>query len=113
MDTQKTPADRIRPVLKAMERSIDQARRKRMNHGPSRPAHDQPSSPPALHQMLPPLPLQIRPIAQPQQAPMHPPHGPQPSDSNGAMRLKAKPKRAPSSFFDSPMSSSQSYRTAG
>lgn len=35
MDRQKPVADRIRPILEAMERSIDSARRKRCNNDPT------------------------------------------------------------------------------
>lgn len=45
MERQRPVSDRIRPILEAMERSIDSARRKRCNTN-DRPATPRPASPP-------------------------------------------------------------------
>lgn len=75
MDTQKNAADRMRPILQAMERSIDQARRNRVK-----------LPEPAAVAALPASPV-IQPTLESY-------------DDDATPRLKARPKRLPSPFLD-------------
>ena len=88
MEKSRVTADRVRPILQAMERSIDSARRRRL-HG------SQPQSP---SQPLPPSQQQAPPPYQPQQqpAPALPQEGAlHESDlyDESVPRRKARPKR--------------------
>jgi hypothetical protein len=66
MDKKRPTADRVRPILEAMERSIETARRRRLD-GSERPVSTAVPAPPR------PLPA---------------------STTDGRLRLKARPKRA-------------------
>lgn len=94
MESSRNNADRVRPILAAMERSIEAARRKRTN-GPGEQPAPAPRSQPA----------RSVPDAEA-------PTSPSASENNGEKpdfaRMKARPKR-PSHFNDSP----QTYRSAG
>ena len=106
MEKSRATADRVRPILEAMERSIETARRRRL-HGsqPQAPAQPPPPQPSAQPTIQP----QFRPQAQPTQpdhgqAPVHPrpvpsipreggPHGSDLYDDETVPRRKARPKR--------------------
>jgi len=95
MDNSKSVADRIRPILQAMERSIDSARRSRVKD----PVHP-PAAQPAVG-LRPPSP-------QTSNLPV-PPKDASPI-TDGGQRLKARPKRLGSPFispFDPPTYRSQ------
>jgi len=80
MDKSKAKLDRVRPILQAMERSIDAARRRRT-------MEDVPETPPAAP-ARPPDPIEApRPI------------GSGPVDPETATRMRARPKR-PRGFDD-------------
>lgn len=92
MDKSRVTADRVRPILQAMERSIEMARRRRL-HG-SQPQTQAPSQTPSAYQ--PPVQREYG----------QPPHQPAPSipqdgkllesdlyDDESGPRLKARPKR--------------------
>ncbi len=105
MEKSRATADRVRPILQAMERSIETARRRRL-HGSQPPA---PAQPPAQPQGQP----TFRPQFQPQAHPAQPDHGqaqahprpvssiPREGESHGSdlyddetvPRRKARPKR--------------------
>lgn len=104
MDTTKRQAaERIRPILEAMERSIDSARRRRVNAGSPQQATPTPAQPNPMRRMdaevnrsdeiIAPAP---KPIGLPQHQRPEPPVFPQ-RDSN---KLKARPKR-PAGFATS------------
>jgi hypothetical protein len=76
MDTHKSAADRIRPILQAMENSINTARRTRVKE-PVSPAPATPAAP--LRGTQPP-----------------------PGSSTSPQRLKARPKRLESPFINKP-----------
>jgi hypothetical protein len=80
MDTQKPVAERMRPILQAMERSIDSARRARVKS--PEPAAAKPQPPTNEH-----VPA--------------PPYRPELSEpvEESLPRLKARPKHFPSPFF--------------
>lgn len=113
MDTRKSAAERMRPILQAMERSIDSVRQVRLNQRPSSasapvasansPVHSNPA--PARPLTPSPLPTPPQQSAPKLVQPLLQPHSqPQPgtsADPNGVPRLKAKPKR-----LDGPLSSS-------
>ena len=84
MDTSRSAADRVRPVLEAMERSIDAARRRRTQ----RETQTTPSTPTA---------------APPASAPSNPTPSTSTNGSDEQPRLKARPKRASTEhgFFQS------------
>ena len=105
MEKSRATADRVRPILQAMERSIEMARRRRL-HG----SHPQaPTPPPTPPQAQP----QFQPQFQPQAQPARPGHGPPPPhpppvssipreggspgsdlyDDQTVPRRKARPKR--------------------
>ena len=96
MEKSRVTADRVRPILQAMERSIETARRRRL-HGSQSPS--QASS----HQAPPTYPSQLQPPVQRDYG--QPPHQPAPvipqqgglpeSDlyDESVPRLKARPKR--------------------
>lgn len=75
MDKSKAKLDRVRPILQAMERSIDAARRRRT-------ADDEPQGeePPAITPTETPTPLMVEP-------------GAGPVDPDTATRMRARPKR--------------------
>jgi hypothetical protein len=82
MENPRNAADKVRPILQAMERSIDSARRRRLNTEDATPAPDEP---------------------RPQDAGQMPHIRPDEADEPEAAtppRLKARPKR-PSSFLRS------------
>jgi hypothetical protein len=91
MDTPKSAAERIRPILQAMERSIDSARRHR-THKPGTPGiPGNPGAVPSHVSGLASNPAMTQPTvgkSEPRQA------GENPADPSAApARLKAKPKR--------------------
>jgi hypothetical protein len=79
MDKSRTTADRVRPILEAMQRGIETARRQRMHDGPEPMAPTPPVSRPAPAAAAPTTTLQ---------QPFHD-HRP-----DMAGRMKARPKRA-------------------
>ncbi len=101
MEKSRATADRVRPILQAMERSIETARRRRL-HGSHPPAPAPPQAPPTFQP-------QFQPPAQPAQpdhgqAQVHPrpvssipreggPHGSDLYDDETVPRRKARPKR--------------------
>lgn len=70
MEKSRATADRVRPILQAMERSIEMARRRRL-HGSQPQA---PAQPPVPSQAQPPVPPQAQPTFQPQFRPPHQAH---------------------------------------
>jgi hypothetical protein len=100
MDNHRSVADRMRPILQAMERSIDSARRSRVKD----PVPPKASSP-EVRVAVSPLPL---PAATPPPSPT--PLALPSENVSAAGRLKAKPKRLNSPFlspFDRPVYRSQ------
>ena len=85
METKKSNAEHIRPILQAMERSIDTARRNRVKQPTMMP----PSSPIGTQ----PSPATSIPTSSP-----GPSFGTTPAASETAGRLKARPKRLDSPF---------------
>lgn len=83
MDNHRTCAERIRPILQAMERSIDAARRGRVKE-PMEAGHAPRMQPVARQELQP----------NPAIAPAH-------NTAGQSGRLKAKPKRIDSSFGSS------------
>jgi hypothetical protein len=112
MDTRKPTSERIRPILEAMERSIDRARRQRTGSSPQQPDQSQRPSPPVSGYSSSQQPApQVNPVryAAPSAA------NPGPSDSQvprspDGTPLKARPKR-PQNVYPPPLSSP--YRSAG
>lgn len=92
MENQKSAADRIRPILQAMERSIDSARSRRTNVPGTNAAPS--TTPPTRPQTQPmnngPRPLQPMPGVRPSSP--QPAAAPAP-DPNVKQPLKARPKR--------------------
>lgn len=82
MENPRNAADKVRPILQAMERSIDTARRRRLN------TEDEPATAEEAAPSAPSQPASIRPE-----------QGDEPESANPP-RLKARPKR-PSSFLRS------------
>jgi hypothetical protein len=81
MDKSKPVADRVRPILEAMERSIDLARRRRLERSDCPAEPQRPTAAPPSPTGSPPPP---------------PPSQPGETDPAAPQRLKARPKRDPS-----------------
>jgi hypothetical protein len=117
MDNPTNTSQRIRPILRAMERSIDEARRKRSGNAapspagesskpsngnsspaldrtitPAQPAPNKPASPMALHSATQAALQTIRP-SNAMGSPSQPPHNGSAADPEQPVRLKARPKR--------------------
>ncbi len=121
MDTHRSAAERMRPILEAMQRSVESARRKRLYGSDQPPASSAHTA--ASHTTSSDLPASQSPVAQPSNNVDHPENS-QPSvsetsqrcvppgdgpNSTGNGRLKARPKRFSSTFL--PQSQSPSYRS--
>lgn len=94
MESSRKNADRVRPILAAMERSIDAARRKRTNVPGAAPAQ-------------PVRPSQEAPQPRPNSRPS-PPMSENSEDKPDFARMKARPKRSPHLNDHTPP-----YRSAG
>ena len=98
MEKSRVTADRIRPILQAMERSIDSARRRRL-HGLDPQSQALPQNTPPTYQ---PRPQLQQPVQRAHVQPQHQPAPPTPRESalpesdfydESIPRLKARPKR--------------------
>ena len=122
MDTHRSAAERMRPILEAMQRSVESARRKRL-YGSDQPPTSSSAHTAASHTTPSDLPASQSPAAQPSNnidqsenpqtgASETPQRSVPPGDgqtSAGSGRLKARPKRFSSTFL--PPSQSPPYRS--